>query len=317
MAKVLVTDRRHQSLAEERAVLEPLGVQIIDHFCTTEEDLIEYGRGAVGFLVSYAKVTRRVMQALPELRIAVKYGVGYDNLDTVAAAELGIYTVNVPDYCVEEVALQALSLILSALRRIPSCTNELKRGRWISDPSSFPIHRLSSISLGLVGFGRIARKVAQYARPLVRGIRFFDPFVTDAGEAAPCASLEELVSTCGILSVHAPLTPQTQSMLGARLLSAARGLILVNTSRAAVVDRAALREALRDGMVGFYAADTYWEEPADMRDPVNVEILARDNVLITPHMGWYSVESENEVRRKAAMEIARVIRGELPLHVVR
>jgi D-3-phosphoglycerate dehydrogenase / 2-oxoglutarate reductase len=266
--------------------------------------------------VSYARITRRVMQALPELRIAVKYGVGYDNLDTVAAAELGIFTVNVPDYCVEEVALQALSLILTGLRRVPFFASEVKRGHWISDPSAVPIHRLSGINLGLVGFGRIARKLAECARPMVKEVRYFDPNVSEAGDAVRCMSIEELVSTSAILSVHAPLTPQTRSLIGARQLSDVKGLIVVNTSRAAVVDQLALRDALRDGRVAFYAADTHWEEPADMTDAVGSELLALDNVLVTPHMGWYSVESEKEVRKKAAMEIARVIRGERPLHIV-
>ncbi len=317
MSRVLITDRRHPSIAQEEAVLEPLGVQIIDHFCSSEDELIEYGRGAIGFLVSYAKVTRRVMQALPELKIAVKYGVGYDNLDTVAAGELGVYTVNVPDYCVEEVALQGLSLVLNGLRFTSYFAEEVRKGNWITDPSYMPIHRLSEVSVGFVGFGRIARKLAEYVRPMAKETRFFDPYVKSANDAIKCAALDELISTCGIISVHTPLTPDSQGMLGTGQFTAGNGLILINTSRAAVVDKIALREALRNGGVRFYGADTYWEEPLNVIDPVNRELLSMRNVLITPHMGWYSAESENEVRRKAAMEVARVIKGESPLHIVR
>ncbi len=316
LSKVLITDRRHPSIAEEKAILEPLGVQITDHFCSSEDELIEYGRGAIGFLVSYAKVTRRVMQALPELKIAVKYGVGYDNLDTVAAAELGVYTVNVPDYCVEEVALQGLSLVLSGLRFTSYFAEEVRKGNWISDPSCMPIHRLSELSVGFIGFGRIAKRLADYLRPMAKVTRFFDPYVEHSDTSIKCASLDELISTCGIVSVHTPLTPDSKGMIGKRQLDVAKGLILINTSRAAVVEKIALTESLKNGSVRFYGADTHWEEPWDVDDPENRDFLAMRNVLITPHMGWYSAESEAEVRRKAAMEVARVIQGECPLHIV-
>jgi D-3-phosphoglycerate dehydrogenase / 2-oxoglutarate reductase len=315
--KVLVTDRRHASLENERAILEPLGVDVVDKFSESEDELIENGRGAIGMLVSYAKITRRVMKSLPELKIAVKYGVGYDNLDTKAAAELGVYTVNVPDYCVEEVALQALAHVMNGLRFTHYFSAEVRNGIWAKDPAAIcTLHRPSGMTAGFVGYGRIARCLSGYLRPIVGSMKFFDPFVPSAEGVAKCESVEELFGACDIVSLHSPLSAQTKGIVGNGPLSGARGCILVNTSRAGLVDRTALLGALDSGKVGFFGADVGWEEPLAMDVPENAALVGRSNVSITPHMGWYSVESEKDVRSKAAMEIARVIKGGKPLHIV-
>jgi len=315
--KVLVTDRRHPSLDNERRVLEPLGVELVDKFSATEDELIENGKGVMGMLVSYARVTRRVMQALPELKIAVKYGVGYDNLDTAAGKELGVYTVNVPDYCIEEVALQAISIVMNALRYTHYYARDVKSGTWQKDPSSVRIlHRPSTLTAGFMGYGRIARKLADYLKPVVSSMRFYDPFVPAADGLTKVETIEELFSSCDIISIHSPLTEATRGIVDDSILSKARSCTIVNTSRAAVIDRSALIRALDAGTVGFYGADVSWEEPVDMSNSENVNLLKRDNVIVTPHIGWYSAEAEQDVRIKAAMEIARVIKGEKPLHVV-
>jgi D-3-phosphoglycerate dehydrogenase len=313
--KVLVTDRRHPSLISERSILEPLDVEIVDKFSETEDDLIKNGAGTVGMLVSYAKVTRRVMEALPDLKIVVKYGVGYDNLDTKAASELGIYTVNVPDYCMEEVALQAMALVMEGLRYTFHFSNDVKAGGWTKDPSCIKMHRPSTLTAGIVGFGRIAGTLASYLKPLVKAVKYYDPFVDNVSGLEKICSLKDLFAKCDIISLHSPITETTRGMISEDVLDSAKGLILVNTSRAELVNRHTLIWALDNGKIGFYAADVGWEEPLAKNND-NANLLVRKNVLITPHMGWYSEESEIDVRKKAAMEIARVIRGEKPLHVV-
>jgi D-3-phosphoglycerate dehydrogenase / 2-oxoglutarate reductase len=315
--KVLVTDRRHASIENERAVLEPLGAEVVDKFSATEDELIENAKGAIGLLVSYAKVSRRVMEALPDLKIAVKYGVGYDNLDTKAAKELGVYTVNVPDYCVEEVALQAMAHVMNGLRWSHFFTSEVRSGVWTKDPAAVcSLHRASGMRAGFLGFGRIARCLSSYIAPMVKGISYYDPAIADAPGADRVGSVEELFASCDIVSLHAPLMPATSGIVGRKSLSSARSCILVNTSRGGLVDRPALIEALDAGRVAFFGSDVGWEEPLDMASAENMDLVARKNVAFTPHMGWCSIESEREVRVKAAMEIARVIKGERPLHVV-
>jgi len=317
--KVLLTDMRHSSAGEERKVFEPFGIEIDTTFCRTEEDLIRNGRGAAGFLVSYAQVTRRVMESLPDLKVIVKYGVGVDNIDIPAAHELGRHVANVPDYCVEEVALQAMTLSLSGLRMSHAFGAQVRTGNWVEDLTAAFLHRISGSTLGLIGYGRIARRLELYMRPMVARVLAYDPFQArpDADRALNAElvdSIDGLFEECGVISIHAPLTSQTRGMVGARALAHSRGAILINTSRAAIVNKEDLASALDAGRISFYGADTFWQEPADYADPWTSGFLSRKNVLVTPHMGWYSVESEAELRRKAAQEVLRVIQGERPLH---
>ncbi len=312
--KVLVTDMRHATLAEERKVLEPLGVSLDSTFCAGEEELIANGRGAVGFLVSYAPVTRRVLESLPELRIVVKYGIGVDNIDVEAARELGKVVANVPEYSTEEVALHALTLALCGLRMIFPFARAVKEGMWHQDPSGEGLRRPSALTVGVVGLGRIGRRFARYAEPIASNICWYDPYLQGEAPYRRLDTVEELVERSQVVSVHAPLNERTRSLLGRRALAGANGLVLVNTSRGGVVDRDALEGALEAGRVVFFGADVFWSEPPDYDDPRTVAFLRRRNVLITPHMAWCSLEADGEVRRKAAEEVARVIRGQQPLH---
>lgn len=318
--KVLVTDRRHASVAEERKVFEPMGVEVIDQFCESEEDLIQNGKGVIGFLVSYAHITEKVMKALPELKIIVKYGVGVDNIDLNAASRLGKYVANVPDYCTEEVALQALSLLLTGVRKTCFFSNESRKGHWIENPDKEIIYRLSKQNLGLIGFGRIAKKLGSFMENMVQTIYFYDPYLKISPENPEkyqqIDSLNKIFSLCKLISIHIPFTSETNKIIGKELLNIANGTIIVNTSRALVIDQIDLEKALNSKKVLFYGADVFWEEPPDFNNPSVSQFLNRENVVITPHMGWYSEESEKEVRRKAAEEIIRVIKGEKPIHWV-
>lgn len=320
MIKVLVTDMRHASVAEEKAVLEPAGAIVDTTFSATEEELIKHGQGAIGFLVSYARVTREVMEALPELKIIVKYGIGVDTIDLKAATELGKYVANVPDYCVEEVALHALSLATDGLRMTHFFAENVKNQRWIEDSSRFVIDRPSSLTLGLVGLGKLARKFAAYMQPLVSQIAYFDPYIANSDPEAQrymrVDSLADLFETCQIISLHTPLNAETRNMINNDVLSHAQNVILINTSRGGVIEKQALVQALDSGKVKFFGADVYWEEPPDFTDPWNRDFLQRDNVYVTSHVASQSRVSEKELRRKAAQEVLRVIQGGKPLNLV-
>jgi D-3-phosphoglycerate dehydrogenase len=318
--KVLVTDMRHGSIEEEKRVLEPAGVSVDTAFCRSEDDLIRRGRGAFGFLVSYAQVSRRVMEQLPDLKVIVKYGVGVDNVDVEAARQLGKIVSYVPDYCIDEVAAHTLALILAGLRMLFPLAEAVKTGRWIEDPSIEKLNRPTSLNAGIVGLGRIGSRVAEYLRPLVAGILFYDPCLSATasppGDWEAVDSLSELIERCRILSLHAPLNDATHNLIDTKTLARANRLILINTSRADLVNRAALERAMVEGRVSFFGSDVFWQEPPDYSDPGTAEFLGRRDVLLTPHMAWYSEQSEREVRRKAAEEILRVLRGEQPLNSV-
>jgi D-3-phosphoglycerate dehydrogenase len=145
---------------------------------------------------------------------------------------------------------------------------------------------------------------------------FYDPFVDETTDAEKVDDHSTLFATCKIISIHSPLTVQTNNMVNEKVLKLAKGIILINTSRAAIVNRTALISGLQEGYVFFYGADVNWDEPANLKDAETAKLLAMNQVLITPHSGWYSEESETDVRRKAAQEIARVIEGNAPLHIV-
>jgi len=311
---------RHSSIAEEKAVLESAGVTIDTTFSETEEDLIKNGQGAIGFLVSFAQVTRKVMEALPDLKVIVKYGIGVDNIDVKAATELGKYVANVSDFCTEEVALHALSLVSSGLRMIHFFGGEVKKKHWSEDVTSEAIERPSLLNLGLVGFGKIARKFASYMENIVPKIYYFDPYISefDAGKEQykRIEDLTELFERCHIISLHPPLTNETRGLVNQEILSHAKDIILVNTSRGGVIEKHGLAYALEAGNVKFFGADVYWEEPPDFDDPWNIAFLNRKNVYVTPHIAAYSRTSEKEVRRKAAEEVLRVIQGKKPLNLV-
>ena len=250
--KVLITDMRHASIAEEKAVLEPAGVTVDTTFSATEEELIKNGQDAIGFLVSYAHVTREVMEALPELKIIVKYGIGVDTIDLKAATEFGKYVVNVPDYCIEEVALHALSLTTDGLRMTHFFAENVKNQHWIEDSSRFLIDRpCPCYNLDWVGFGKLARKFAAYMEPLVSQIAYFDPYVSSADPEAQrymrVDNLATLFKTCQIISLHTPLNDETRNLINHDVLSHAKNLILINTSRGGVIEKQALVQALDTG----------------------------------------------------------------------
>jgi D-3-phosphoglycerate dehydrogenase len=321
MLKVLITDMRHSSIAQEKAVLEPAGVTLDTTFSETEDALIAHGQEAIGFLVSYAPVTRKVMEALPELKIIVKYGIGVDNIDLRAAQDLGKYVANVPEFCTEEVALHALSLITTGLRMTHYFGGEVKRHRWIEDPTTEAIDRPSLLRFGLAGFGKIARQLATYMEHIVGEIAYVDPYLPqEAVQAIPYTrveTLQQLFAQCQIVSLHTPLTEETRHLIDQDVLAHGRDLILVNTSRGGVIEKYALAQALEAGQVKFFGTDVYWEEPADFADPWNIDFLQRKDVYVTPHVAAYSRASEQELRRKAAEEVLRVIQGQPPLHLVK
>lgn len=317
---VLVTDEPNATFEEELSVFGPFGIELHTTVCRSEEELIRHGRGKAGFLVSYARITRRVMEALPELQVIVKYGIGVDNIDLQAAAELGKVVANVPDYCREEVAIHALSLALNGLRRTHALGAEVIAGTWNDTPAGKVIYRPSQLDLGIVGVGNIGRVFASYAERLFRAVYFYDPYVLLPQEEGRryrrLKALAGLFERCRVISLHVPLTEATQGLINRSILSRARQLVLINTSRSGVVDKRSLEEALDSGKAAFYGADVYWEEPPDWSEPWNAQFLKRKDVLITPHAAWYSPASRSEVKRRAAEEVLRVIRGEKALHPI-
>lgn len=318
--KVVFTDYYYSDINREIAILKELDeVEIVD--CTrvlkggakTEDDVIRLAAGADALIVQFAPITRRVIESLDRCRIISRYAIGLDNIDLGAARERGIAVANVPDYCIEEVSDTALAHILNCQRKLSLADRLLHAGTWSYDRVK-PMRRLANQTVGLVAFGHIARRLAEKLRPYGNRILAYDPFAPnmtgyDWVEAVP---LETLLARSDIISIHAPLTPETRHLINRdRIAAMKEGVVLVNTSRGGLIDEAALEEGIQSGKIAMAGLDVLdGPDTAYARSP-----LCRypDRVVITPHMGWYSEEAIADLQAKAARHVAEFLAGKPPL----
>jgi D-3-phosphoglycerate dehydrogenase len=267
---------------------------------------------ADGILNTYLPMTADLIGRLPRARIIARYGIGVDNVDLDAASRAGITVTNVPDYSVQEVAAHAVALMLGLIRRIPQADSLVRSGAWGIDGLR-PIRRISELTFGLIGLGRIARQVAASIEALGGRLIASDPFVGPAPGLPTLVSLDDLIADSDIISVHAPLTPETRGLFDAtRLARMRRGAILVNTARGPLVVLDDLVESLRSGHLGGAGLDVFDTEPLDPS-----RIAGVPNLLVTPHMAYYSEESLLESQRKAATQVVKVLTGldpDYPIH---
>jgi D-3-phosphoglycerate dehydrogenase len=251
-------------------------------------------------------------------RLIVRAGIGYDLIDVPSATGRSIWVANVPDYCVDEVADHALLLLLASTRRLDALATTWRRtGRWLVYDQLPPVHRPSGQALGIVGMGRIGAAVARRAAAFGWHVLGHDAMLPDAiiaERGAEPVDLDALFERADAISLHCPLTPETHHLVGRERLARARdGLIVVNTSRGGLVDIDALEEALASGRVGAAGLDVLEDEPDP--DPSH-PALQRDNVIVTSHVAWYSVEARRDLALLCAEEALRVLRGERPKNAV-
>lgn len=310
--RIVVTDNDHGSLEQERAVLANSGLDatLTEAACCSEEDVIAAGQNADAFLVQYAPITRRVLQACPRLKIIVRYGVGVDSIDLEAARERGVYVANVPDYCVDEVSDHALALMLALARKIVLQANACRAGAWDFNLAR-PVHRLRGQTAGLVAFGRIARALAAKLQALGLEVLAYDPFLTQR-QASPhgvtLVSLPELIAASDHIINLAPLTADTRHLIGEEELRAAKPTAnIISVSRGGIIDEQALLNALREGRLAGAALDVREGEP-----PAQSGLMAMENVIHSPHMSFYSEEAIVQLKREVMREAVRVLKGEKP-----
>ncbi len=311
--RVVVLDDGYASYETERAVLAEVDAELELRPCRGDaaKAAVEMAK-ADGVLVRETPIDAAAI-AGTKAKIIVRYGVGYDNIDTAAAAARGIAVSNVPDYGTEEVSDHALALMLAAIRRIPEADRRVRAKAW-GVPMDRKVHRIRDGTLGLIGYGRIGaafhRKAAGlgFARVLVH-----DPFLKASPEGAELASLDAVATEADAISLHAPLSNATRHIVGRAFLAQVKPtLVLVNTSRGGLVDEAALVAALSEGRILGAGLDVYETEPLRADSPLR----GLDNVVLTDHAAWYSEAAIADLQRKAAEEVARVLKGEKPLHQV-
>ena len=300
---VIVSDQVFPSVELERQLLAEIDAEL-DVSDGTVDGLIARGADADAVLTTYLPIDARTISQLPRVRIIARYGIGVDNVDVAAAAERAITVTNVPDYSVQEVAAHALALILALCRKLPQSDAKVRAGGWGLDGLR-PMRRLSELTFGLVGFGRIARRLAASLEALGGRVIAYDPYVDPADGLPPLLPLDQLLAQSDVVSVHAPVTPQTRGLIDAAAIGRMpAGSILVNTSRGPLVELEAVTEALRSGHLSGAGLDVFDPEPLD---PARIADVP--NLLVTPHTGYYSEESLAESQRKAATQVIKALTG--------
>jgi D-3-phosphoglycerate dehydrogenase len=312
MHNVFVTDHAFLNLDLERVELNSLATLIDLNPLRTEAELLQHVNDADALMVSFAPVTGKVMDASPNLKGILRYGVGFDNVDIPAATARGVWVANVPDYCIPEVADHAMAMLLTLARKLPSLDASVRRGEWAAVKTAKPIFRLEGRTLGLVGMGRIGREVARRARGFGLNVIVADKYLsadkaTEAG--ATLVEFDQLIGTADYISIHAPLTPETHHLINAEVLRAMKPTaLLINVSRGGIVDTVALTQALHEGTIAGAGIDVFEKEPLEADHPIR----SAPNTVLAAHAAWYSEEAMAQLQRSAGQEVARMLRGERP-----
>ena len=294
-------------LTEEAEELASVNAELIEGDCATEDDIIRVARGADVLLVVSAKITRRVMEALPECKA----------IDVDAATDNSILMVNVPDFCFEEVSNHTITLLLACAKKLVIMDKGTKQGRWADcKKAQAPMGSIWGETLGLIGCGNIGRMVAQKARCFNMQVIGCDPFV-DKAKAEACGitlvGMPELLKASDYISIHTFLSQETRHLLGEKEFKQMKpSAYLINTSRGPVIDEPALIKALQEKQIAGAGLDVFEQEPVDPSNP----LLKMDNVVVFPHTASYSDAAFKRLRVSVGQEAARVLSGRCPKNLV-
>lgn len=312
---IAVTDSPFPSLDPAKKALARLAPEFRMAKSPAADDILAVARDADAILVTYAKLPGELLRQLKRCKAIGRFGLGVDNIDLPAAKELGIAVNYVPDYCLREVSDHAMALLLALARKVPFSNKLVQSGRW-EVPPIVPLRRLEGQVLGLLGFGNIPRTLAPKAQAFGLKVITHDPYVKQDALAAAGVegvSFDELLARSDFISVHAPLMPATRGLMNAAAFAKMKkGALLINTARGPLVDEAALVAALDAGQLGGAALDVVTTEPLAKDSP----LLGRDNVIVTPHTAFYSVEALEELQTKCASDVARVLSGEKAIYPI-
>jgi D-3-phosphoglycerate dehydrogenase / 2-oxoglutarate reductase len=314
--KIIVTDDRHGSYEIEEKVLREIGADIEVHESLAAERAAAVLRDADGVLCNLFPMDAACVRSMEKCRIISRYGVGYDNVDVDAAAKQGIWVSNVPGYASEAVSEHALALLLGCVRRITARDRGIRKGEWnIRDNS--PVNTVKGSVLGIIGFGRSGSAFVGKVSALGPSkILVYDPFVgpeTIASAGCTSASFEEIIVSADYISIHAPLNEQTKGMFNRDVFTRMKNTaMLINTARGPLVNEGDLAAALLGGEIAYAGLDVYEQEPL----PTDSPLRQPDNVILSDHAGWYSEESLEELKRKAALNILETFRTGRPLYPV-
>jgi D-3-phosphoglycerate dehydrogenase / 2-oxoglutarate reductase len=312
---IAITDSPFPSLDPAQKALARLDPQYRTAKSASAEDILAVARDADAVLVTYAKLNGQLLRQLKNCKAIGRFGLGVDNIDLPTAKKCGIAVNYVPDYCLREVSDHAMALLLALARKVTFSNKLVQSGRW-EVPPIVPLRRLEGQVLGLIGFGNIPRALAPKAKAFGLQVVTYDPYVVkNAADAAgvESVSFDDLLKRSDFISVHAPLQPATRGLMNANAFAKMKkGAFLINTARGPLVDEMALIAALDSSRLGGAALDVVMTEPLAKDSP----LVGRDNVILTPHTGFYSVEALEELQTKCASDVARVLSGEKAVYPI-
>jgi D-3-phosphoglycerate dehydrogenase / 2-oxoglutarate reductase len=309
---VVICGLDHANIVEEQEVFAKAGVRLQVVVTRTDAEYLERCGEADGLLIQYGDVSRRVMEGLPRVRVIVRYGVGVDGIDLAAATDHGVPVVNVPDYGTDEVANHAVALLLTLARKIARLDRQTRSGSWDVFRVG-PVTRLAGQTVGILGCGRIGTAVARKLSGFDVRLLGCDPYVDTFPAGVQPVAFERLLAESDYVTIHCPLTDETRHAFDAETLEWMRAnAVLINTARGGIVDTDALIQALQQGWLAGAGLDVLEHEPIDPASP----LLRMEQVIVTPHAAWFSEEGRSDLKRRAAEEAVRVLRGEPPVHCV-
>lgn len=305
--KVYITDCDHDNINIEKEIFDKAGIELTLKDAISEDDVIEQCKDGDIFIVQYAKISRKVMENCPNLKYIVRYGVGVDTIDVEAATELGVQVGNVPDYGMNEVADHAISLALSFLRKINTMNNFTKNEKW-DYTRAIPIHRFSTLTVGVVGLGRIGSNFARKMSALGFNVIGFDPRreVIRESDYVEIVDFEELLEKSDLISIHCPADNNYDLFDKNAFSKMKKTSFIINTARGGIINEGALEWALNNDIIAGACLDCMLNEPVDKSNP----LFKHENVIVSPHIAWYSEESAQELKRKVAEESVRFAKGE-------
>lgn len=310
--KIVISDYAWPNIDIEKDYFKSKSIDL--DVSSGKEDLIDKIKDADGLLFCFQDIDETVLRSAKNLKAAQRYGIGVDNINIKVATELGIVVSNIPDYCIDEVSDHALSMILAINRMIVPDSKMVKLGKWNDVKKSNRVFRLSDATLGVVGFGRIGRRLANKAKVLGLNVIAYDPYINEeVYDGVKLVSFDQVISSSDILSLHVPLTEETNHLISYKELEKMKeNTILINVSRGGLINEKALSEYLKSGKVRGVGLDVMEDHNPSSTNP----LFEYENVIVTPHTAFFSQESSEELQIRSCEQLYGVLNGKKPKFLI-